>query len=414
MKQLLSLLAALLLLGTVPVYGASSFPDVKETDWYASYVETALSLGIVSGYPDGSFQPSRKVTYGEFFAMALRGKTLSGSAVSSGQNIQDAFASHWARKFYDTAVAQGIFEEHEISTRFLDEAIPRRDMALVLGGVLRSSGLSGKNVRSADKLFSDVAADDAREYAIALCAYYGILAGYPDGSFRPSGYLSRAESAAAMTALDGVLKQAGLAAEEEAGEAGENLAVQPSAQQASDEPSDREELLHRQEEHALIRTGDPEVLNYMDPAVRKYLEEVVQSARFVKESGRYLVRLSWNALPQGYGGKIDVQACDANGTGLDGCVWVCRKGLEALPTFCEELRNAGDAEYTFNLSNLQSVATVGLLVTVTAENGVSESSLAFAEADLRSGTAQVQYKLASDSYQLSGTFDLDAPVFQWK
>ena len=83
-------------------------------------------------------------------------------------------------------------------------------------------------------------------------------------------------------------------------------------------------------------------------------------------------------------------------------------------TVCEELRNAGDAEYTFNLSNLQSVATVGLLVTVTAENGVSESSLAFAEADLRSGTAQVQYKLASDSYQLSGTFDLDAPVFQWK
>ena len=75
---------------------------MRQTDWFASYVETARDLGIVSGYPDGRFQPSRQVTYGEFLAMAMRGKALpdGGSGVS-----EDPYKIHWARKFYDAAVA---------------------------------------------------------------------------------------------------------------------------------------------------------------------------------------------------------------------------------------------------------------------------------------------------------------------
>ena len=66
------------------------------------------------------------------------------------------------------------------------------------------------------------------------------------------------------------------------------------------------------------------------------------------------------------------------------------------------------------------IVLAGLIVAVnhqkrdTAEGGTAESSLAFAEQDLTTGKMQVQYKLASDAYQLSGTFGLDAPVFQWK
>ena len=409
MKRIVTLAWALILLFSVPICADSPFSDVRQTDWYASYVGTARDLGIVSGYPDGSFRPARKVTYGEFLAMAMRGRALP-EADASGS---DPYRIHWARKFYDAAVAAEVIEAQEIAPRFLDEPIPRRDMALVMAGVLRASGLGGRNVRSADKLFSDVSASDEREYAIALCAYYGVLAGYPDGSFQPLGYLTRAESSAAMVALDGVLKQAGVTAEEpEAPEAPQ----EPEAPKNTrpEEPSTREELLEREEEHALVRTGDPDVLKFMDPAVRGYLEEVVASARFVKEDGKYLVRLQWPALPEGCGGKIDVQVCDRNGTGLDGYVWVCRKGMEKVPTYRKDLKEAGQAEFVFDLADLKNAGSVGLLVTVTAEEGPAESSLAFAQQDLTDGSAQVQYKLASDAYQLSGTFELDAPVFQWK
>ena len=57
---------------------------------------------------------------------------------------------------------------------------------------------------------------------------------------------------------------------------------------------------------------------------------------------------------------------------------------------------------------------LGVVLTVTREDGPAESSLALAEQNLVSGKTQVQYKVASERYQLSGTLPLDAPVFQWK
>ena len=416
MKRIILLTLVLILALSVPVYGAGPFSDVGQTDWFLSYVEQAKALGIVSGYPDGSFKPSRQVTYGEFLAMTMRGKALPDQGADPSE-ADSLYKTHWARKFYDAALASDVFGEQEISPRFLDEPIPRRDMALIMAGVLRGADLSGRNVRSADRLFSDVSATDEREYPIALCAYYGVLAGYPDGTFQPLGFLKRSEASAAMVALANVLEQAG-AEEPQVPAAGTEpgpLDTQTVAETAKPkDPQTREELLQRDEEHALVKTGDSDVLTFMDPAARSYLENVVSCARFVQEEGKYLVRLQWPALPEGWGGKIDVQACSPDGTGLDGYVWVCRKGMEKIPTYRSDLREAGEAEFAFDLADLGGVGTVSLLVSVTAENGLQESSLALAEQDLKTGRQNVQYKLASDTYQLSGTFDLDAPVFQWK
>lgn len=402
MKRIALLTAALVVLLTVPISAASPFSDVRQTDWFASYVETARDLGIVSGYPDGSFKPSRQVSYGEFLAMAMRGQGTSNAAVTP-------YKAHWARPFYDAAAAQEIFSETQISSRSLDEPIPRRDMALIMAGLLNRAGLGGKNVKQADRLFTDVEASDEREYPIALCAYYGALTGYPDGTFRPLGFLTRAEAATAMTALSGITGAQAVAEPVPA-----EPQPAPAPAEKPSEPKTREELLERDDSRALVKTGDPEVLSFMDDAAREYLQSVVSSARFVKEDGKYLVKLTWPALPKGCGGKIDVQVCDKNGTGLDGYVWICRKGMEKMPTYRQDLKVAGGAQFVFDLTDLKNAGTAALLVTVTREEGGTESSLALAEQDLVSGKTQVQYKVASDRYQLSGTLPLDAPVFQWK
>ena len=33
--------------------------------WAWGYVNEAVSMGVINGYPDGTFQPGRQVTYGE-------------------------------------------------------------------------------------------------------------------------------------------------------------------------------------------------------------------------------------------------------------------------------------------------------------------------------------------------------------
>ena len=51
--------------------GSLGFWDVNPYDWYAGYLQTALSLGIVQGYSDGSFKPYASVNRIEALKMML-------------------------------------------------------------------------------------------------------------------------------------------------------------------------------------------------------------------------------------------------------------------------------------------------------------------------------------------------------
>ena len=48
------------------------YSDVSDQAWYSDAVQALSSLGVVEGYPDGSFQPDRSITRSEFVAMAIR------------------------------------------------------------------------------------------------------------------------------------------------------------------------------------------------------------------------------------------------------------------------------------------------------------------------------------------------------
>ncbi len=67
----------------------SPFPDVTYKHWAAPYVRVGITNGIVSGYPDGTFNPEATVLYEEAITMMLRvlGYTDSdfGASWPSGQ-----------------------------------------------------------------------------------------------------------------------------------------------------------------------------------------------------------------------------------------------------------------------------------------------------------------------------------------
>jgi len=53
-------------------FETSSFSDISENSWYGKYVECAKTLGIVTGYTDGTFGGEKEVTRKEAFAMINR------------------------------------------------------------------------------------------------------------------------------------------------------------------------------------------------------------------------------------------------------------------------------------------------------------------------------------------------------
>jgi len=64
-------------------YETSFTDDTAIADWSRGYIIVANSLGIINGYPDGSFKPANNVTYAEAIAMLARALKLDDAATGS-------------------------------------------------------------------------------------------------------------------------------------------------------------------------------------------------------------------------------------------------------------------------------------------------------------------------------------------
>ena len=86
----------LLLAGTTLVRAYDiSFSDVPESSWFYEDVMTLSESGVVSGYPDGTYRPTKKVTTGESLKMVL---------LAAGYPEPGPAESHWARGYLDFAI----------------------------------------------------------------------------------------------------------------------------------------------------------------------------------------------------------------------------------------------------------------------------------------------------------------------
>lgn len=58
--------------GQVGRAATSPYPDVPWTHWAAGYVEAGVAAGLISGYSDGTFRPTNRITLAEGATIALR------------------------------------------------------------------------------------------------------------------------------------------------------------------------------------------------------------------------------------------------------------------------------------------------------------------------------------------------------
>ena len=69
-----------------------SFRRTKNA-WYAPYVETAAELGIIEGYPDGSFRPAENINRAELFTMLAR--SFNGLEITGKNSFTDVPENIW-------------------------------------------------------------------------------------------------------------------------------------------------------------------------------------------------------------------------------------------------------------------------------------------------------------------------------
>ena len=79
------------------------YSDVAATAWYNTAVSTLSSMGIITGYPDGTFRPNAAITRAEFAAIAARFDNDGDKAAAKFSDI----ANHWAKDEISIAYNNG-------------------------------------------------------------------------------------------------------------------------------------------------------------------------------------------------------------------------------------------------------------------------------------------------------------------
>ena len=79
------------------------YSDVAATSWYNTAVSTLSSMGIITGYPDGTFRPNAAITRAEFAAIAARFDSNGDKTTAKFSDI----ANHWAKDEISIAYNNG-------------------------------------------------------------------------------------------------------------------------------------------------------------------------------------------------------------------------------------------------------------------------------------------------------------------
>ena len=185
--------------GTSPIgmsqaSAASSFRDVttfkKEVDFLAG-------LGIINGFPDGSFQPAATITRLDAVRMILREMNPKKTAAPD-PGFVDLKSGTAGYEEIAKAVELGFIEgkKNGKGQRYFDSkgALTRAEMAKILTEAYRLTADKGVS-------FSDVAAAHWANAYISRLATAGITNGFPGGAFKPKEPLQRQHFAGFMARL---------------------------------------------------------------------------------------------------------------------------------------------------------------------------------------------------------------------
>ena len=111
---------------------SNTYSDVAYGKWYNNPISTMSALGIITGYPDGTFKPNKPITRAEFAAIAARfDETQSGKSATFSDVI-----GHWAAKEIGIAYANEWIKGYPDGTFKPDQNITRAEAMTMINRVL--------------------------------------------------------------------------------------------------------------------------------------------------------------------------------------------------------------------------------------------------------------------------------------
>ena len=166
---------------------ATGVPDMLNGDDHYAYVV---------GYSDGTVRPNANISRAEvatIFFRLLKEDVRDGN-LTAENTFTDVTDGQWHNKAISTMAKLGVVKGRNAEAFDPDAPITRAEFATICARFDKTQINTSSN-------FTDISGHWAEKY-IERAATLGWIAGYSDGTFRPSNYITRAE---AMTMINRVL-----------------------------------------------------------------------------------------------------------------------------------------------------------------------------------------------------------------
>jgi hypothetical protein len=216
----------------------SQFKDVPTNHWASSSIQEMVAMGVVSGYPDGTFKPDSPVKADEFlkmFTTALTEPATKDDPVRLGEKMETRvfkkpfFDSmdygtqvrltqyqnlinlntaptngYWATYYVSMGKSMGLVNGMNDPFLKYSDTLTREQLAYIIHNFLYNyepyldesyTQLAENTFRDKDNISPNLKDD------VNLAVTKGIVSGYEDGTFKPTRPVSRAESLAIIDRL---------------------------------------------------------------------------------------------------------------------------------------------------------------------------------------------------------------------
>lgn len=175
-----------------PYVGAAEFSDLSGFEWAEEAIENLRERNIVSGKEEGRFCPEQRVLREEFVKMVMEG--LQFADLYGEFELQDVKESDWYYSWVKNAYLSGIVNGVSEQAFGSGQEISRQDMAVIIYNALNKKGIILENASSRE--FGDeLDISGYAAVAVSALSGTNIIQGDEAGNFNPTDSATRAEAA---------------------------------------------------------------------------------------------------------------------------------------------------------------------------------------------------------------------------
>lgn len=167
-------------------YYLNPYRDVIPRNSFYNEIAGAKDMGFVTGFEDGLFHHSERVTRAQAIVMIMRALDLPIKDLPS--TFKDLPNNNWATDYIMTAKELGYITGYEDNTFRSNNPISRAELVVIIERAFKI-----EEVPNTFPHFWDLSNVHWAYWSILSLASNKIISGYTDGSFRPSNFATRGE-----------------------------------------------------------------------------------------------------------------------------------------------------------------------------------------------------------------------------